>query len=128
MKTYFRLLSFARPIEKFAIPYVMFTVLGVIFSTLQLALLSPLLNTLFISGANNATPLEEPKSWVDITGYLNYYAQQISINYGPFDALKYVCGIIVLAVLLGNVFRYFSQRIMENLRIHTLLNLRKNRF
>lgn len=128
MKTYFRLLSFARPIEKFAIPYVMFTVLGVIFSTLQLALLSPLLNTLFISGANNATPLEEPKSWVDITGYLNYYAQQISINYGPFDALKYVCGIIVLAVLLGNVFRYFSQRIMENLRIHTLLNLRKTVF
>ncbi|MCF2447455.1 ABC transporter ATP-binding protein/permease [Dyadobacter sp. CY345] len=128
MKTYFRLLSFARPIEKFAIPYVMFTVLGVIFSTLQLALLSPLLNTLFISGASNATPLEEPKSWVDITGYLNYYSQQISINYGPFDALKYVCGIIVLAVLLGNVFRYFSQRIMENLRIHTLLNLRKTVF
>lgn len=128
MKTYFRLLSFARPIEKFAIPYVICTVLGVIFSTLQLALLSPLLNTLFISGSSNASVLKEPKSWVDITGYLNYFAQQISVNYGPFGALKYVCAVIVLAVLFGNIFKYFSQRIMENLRIHTLLNLRKTVF
>src|SRR5690606_23620454 len=36
-----------------------------------------------------------------------------------------VCAIIILSVFLSNLFRYISQRIMENLRIHTLLNLRK---
>ena len=128
MKTYFRLLSFARPIEKFAIPYVICTLLGVIFNTLQLALLAPLLNTLFVSGSANATVLTEPDSWVDVTGYLNYTAQQISFTYGAFGALKFVCGVIVTSVFLGNIFRYFSQRIMENLRIHTLLNLRKTVF
>jgi subfamily B ATP-binding cassette protein MsbA len=127
MKTYFRLLSFARPIEKFAIPYVICTLLGVIFNTLQLALLAPLLNTLFTTG-NSTSILTRPDSWVDITGYLNYFSQQISITYGAFDALKFVCGVIVTSVFLGNIFRYFSQRIMENLRIHTLLNLRKTVF
>src|SRR5690606_4641387 len=36
-----------------------------------------------------------------------------------------VCIVIITSVFISNLFRYFSQRIMENLRIHTLLNLRK---
>lgn len=126
MKTYFRLLSFAKPIERFAIPYVIFTLLGVVFNTLNLALLAPLLMTLF--KAESTTPLKHPDSWSDILGYFNYYAQQASFTYGPFGALQLVCGVIVASVLLGNVFRYFSQRIIENLRIYTLLNLRKTVF
>jgi subfamily B ATP-binding cassette protein MsbA len=31
----------------------------------------------------------------------------------------------VITVILANFFRYFSQRFMEDLRVHTLLNLRK---
>ena len=49
MKTYFRLLSFAKPIEKFAIPYILYTLLYVIFSSMIYPLLIPLLNTLFNS-------------------------------------------------------------------------------
>lgn len=128
MKTYFRLLSFARPIERFAIPYVICTLLGVIFNTLNLALLAPLMATLFKSGAADSKLLKEPSSWLDVPGYLNYYAQQANITYGAYGALQIVCGIIILSVFLGNIFRYFSQRIMENLRIHTLLNLRKTVF
>jgi len=128
MKTYFRLLSFARPIEKFAIPYVICTLLGVVFNTFQLALLAPLLTTLFANQSGEVAVLAKPDSWVDVTGYLNYFTQQISAAYGTFGALQVVCGIIVLAVLFGNIFRYFSQRIMEDLRIHTLLNLRKTVF
>ncbi|MCE7038819.1 ABC transporter ATP-binding protein [Dyadobacter sp. CY312] len=128
MKTYFRLLSFARPIEKFAIPYILLTLLGVFFTTMQLVLLAPLLDTLFVKGVENQIPLTKPDSWLNVTGYLNYYAEQISINEGPFQALKIVCGVTVLSVLLGNVFKYFSQRIMENLRIYTLLNIRKTVF
>src|SRR5690554_430476 len=127
MKTYFRLLSFAKPIEKYAIPYVIFTLLGVIFSTLNLALLAPLLSTLF-GQRDGETAAEKPESWTDILGYFNYYAEQINARYGPLEALKLVCLVIIGSVLLGNVFKYLSQRVMENLRIHTLLNLRKNVF
>src|SRR5690554_5000589 len=127
MKIYFRLLSFAKPIEKYAIPYVIFTLLGVIFSTLNLALLAPLLSTLF-GQRDGETAAEKPESWTDILGFFNYYAEQINTNYGPLEALKLVCLVIVISVFLANIFRYFSQRVMENLRIHTLLNLRRKVF
>ncbi|MGB4775200.1 MAG: ABC transporter transmembrane domain-containing protein, partial [Daejeonella sp.] len=124
MKTYFRLLSFAKPIEKFAIPYVIFTIFSVIFSTLNLALLAPLLTTLF-SNNSTAEVIKEPENWLDIFKTFNYYAYQANIHYGAYGALKFVCLTIVISVFLGNVFRYLSQRVMESLRIHTLLNLRK---
>ena len=124
MKTYFRLLSFAKPIEKYAIPYIICTLFTVIFSTLNLALLAPLMHTLFNTGDAAAT-LVKPESATDILGYFNYYANYANQTYGPYKALQYVCIIIIASVFLSNVFRYLSQRTMENLRIHTLLNLRK---
>jgi len=129
MKTYFRLLSFAKPIEKFAIPYILFTILYVIFSTLVLVLLGPLLNTLF-SATNGhvvvtAAPVGPAPSILHMDKmfkyYLEYYMQG---DGGAWNALKFVCVLIIVAVFLGNIFRYLSQRTMENLRVHTLLNLR----
>ena len=128
MKTYFRLLSFARPIAKFAVPYIIFSVLSVIFNTLNLAMLAPLLGALFHANEAGAEIVKKPESWTNVFATLNYYAQQASNYYGPFAALQIVCGIIVISVLLSNLFRYLSQKIMENLRIHTLLNLRKTVF
>jgi subfamily B ATP-binding cassette protein MsbA len=129
MKTYFRLLSFAKPIEKFAIPYIITTIFSVIFSTLNLALLAPLLQTLF-SGKQQAActttqlPAVKP-SWYDIMGTFKYYVQYTIGHYGAWGALQFVCAAIVVSALLGNLFRYLSQRTMENLRVHTLLNFRK---
>ncbi len=123
MKTYFRLLSFAKPIEKFAIPYVIATILSVIFNTLNLALLAPLLNTLF--NKNTQHIVAKPESWLSVIDTFNYYAYRATVEYGINGALKFVCITIVVSVFLSNLFRYLSQRIMENLRIHTLLNLRK---
>ncbi|MBC7746123.1 MAG: ABC transporter ATP-binding protein [Flavobacterium sp.] len=127
MKTYFRLLSFAKPIEKFAIPYFLFTTLAVIFNTFNLTLLAPLLKTLF-SGTNTPSLVEKPSNWYDVVEFFNYYAQQANQQYGAYGALKFVCLIIVISNLLSNFFKYLSQRIMENLRIYTLLNLRKTVF
>jgi subfamily B ATP-binding cassette protein MsbA len=127
MKTYFRLLSFAKPIEKFAIPYILTTIFSVIFSTLNLALLAPLLQTLF-SGKQSGDivkPLGPEPSWHDIMGTFNYYVQYMINHYGAWGALQFVCAAIVISALLGNLFRYLSQRTMENLRVHTLLNFRR---
>jgi len=130
MKTYFRLLSFAKPIEKFAIPYIIFTLLYVVFSTSVLGLLGPLLNTLFHVGASKCDPktvavAAKDISTFDISGWFKYYTNHFIALYGEWGALKFVCGVIVIAVFLGNIFRYLSQRIMESLRIHTLLRIRK---
>ena len=127
MKTYFRLLSFAKPIEKYAIPYIFCVIITVVFSTLNLALLAPLLTTFFNADAE-ASILTKPTEWTDVLGYFNYYAQQAYLKYGTFGALKRVCTAIIVSVFVSNVFRYLSQRIMENLKIHTLLNLRRTTF
>jgi subfamily B ATP-binding cassette protein MsbA len=129
MKTYFRLLSFARPIEKFAIPYVLSTIFSVIFNTLNLALLAPLLQTLFSGKPENAIkPLGPKPPFVDIMATFEYYVQYTINNYGTWGALQFVCATIVISTLFGNLFRYLSQRTMENLRVHTLLNLRRTVF
>ncbi|MFD0795800.1 ABC transporter ATP-binding protein [Mucilaginibacter litoreus] len=131
MKTYFRLLSFAQPIGKFAIPYAFFTIISVIFNTLNLALLIPLLNTLFnpenITKGAAAVSAKGP-SGLNFLEYFNYYVKHFIDLYGKEGALLFVCISIVVSVLLSNLFRYLSQRVMENLRIHTLLNIRRTVF
>jgi subfamily B ATP-binding cassette protein MsbA len=140
MKDYFRLLSFAKPIEKFAIPYVFATLLYILFNTLNLALLAPLLDTLFnyqeallaakaaaAKGLSSHVPVKE-KSWWDLMARFREFTNYYIVNYGPQKTLKFVCLVIVGSVFLSNIFRYFSSRSMEDLRVHTLLNLRKNVF
>jgi ATP-binding cassette, subfamily B, bacterial MsbA len=128
MKTYFRLLSFAKPIEKFAIPYIITTILSVIFSTLNLALLAPLLQTLFSNKHGAYVKLGGKPAFYDIMGNFNYYVQFMLNKYGAWQTLEFVCASIVVSALLGNLFRYLSQRTMENLRVHTLLNFRRSVF
>ena len=134
MKDYLRLIAYARPIEKFAIPYIIATLLYILFNTLNLALLAPLLDTLFnskavISGAKVIAPVSGPdKSWWDVMARFRELTDYYISNYGPQGALRFVCIVIVISVLLSNIFKYFSNRIMEDLRVHTLLNLRKSVF
>lgn len=129
MNTYFRLLSFAKPIEKYAIPYIICTLIMVVFGTLNLALLAPLLQTLFGGKSNpneeGSVIVERPENSLDVMNWFEYYTDQVYTEFGPYDTLMYVCIVIVISVFITNVFRYISQRIMENLRIHTLLNLRR---
>jgi subfamily B ATP-binding cassette protein MsbA len=134
MKTYFRLLSFAKPIEKFAIPYIIYTILYVVFSTLVLTMLGPLLNVLFDSSVPGQTvphaavqQLKQP-GILDLIGWFKYYLIYYKQQYSSWVALQFVCVVIIVAVFLSNIFRYLSARTMENLRVHTLLNLRKSVF
>jgi subfamily B ATP-binding cassette protein MsbA len=126
MKTYFRLLSFAKPIEKFAIPYVIATLLSVVFGVLNLTLLSPLFETLISKGPKSPESITKTAtSAFSITGKFSEFVNHSMIINGQQTTLTYICIIIVISVLISNIFRYFSQRIMEDLRVHTLLNLRK---
>jgi subfamily B ATP-binding cassette protein MsbA len=127
MKIYFRLLSFAKPIEKYAIPYVLVTLLAIFFNTFLFTLLGPLLETLFATtkmSLGHQTLLEKASA-LDFIGQFNSYINYAITTYGKLYTLKVVCGSIVICVFLSNLFRYLSQRFMEDLRVHTLLNLRK---
>jgi subfamily B ATP-binding cassette protein MsbA len=131
MKVYFRLLSFAKPIEKFAIPYIIATLLSVLFNTLNFTLLSPLLDTLFVQpgkAKTGTTMVEKATSTFDFLGQFKHYIDYSIHTNGKAGTLEIVCAVILTSVLLSNFFRYLSQRFMEDLRVHTLLNLRKTVF
>jgi ATP-binding cassette, subfamily B, bacterial MsbA len=137
MKTYFRLLSFAKPIEKFAIPYILFTLLYVLFSSMVYILLPSLLNTLFVTSSNTTSAVShavkhiaiiKPANWADVGGWFKYYMDYFINAHGPWGALQFVCALIIVTIFIGNLFRYLSARTMENLRVHTLLNLRRTVF
>ncbi|WP_353139016.1 ABC transporter ATP-binding protein, partial [Pseudopedobacter sp.] len=130
MKTYFRLLAFAKPIEKFAIPYLICTLFAVVFGTLNFALIIPLLNTLFDESkiVEKAIMPEFSLSFSYFKDLFFYYFDTAILEKGRLGALQFVCIVIIASNLLANFFKYFSQRIMENLRIHTLLKLRKSVF
>ncbi len=130
MKTYFRLLSFAKPIGKFATPYFIFTLLYALFNTVVFSLLSPVLTVLFEQSpedvAKNIGQLPSfDWTFQYFSDLFNYHFNSYIVLNGRKGALIFVAVSLVICVFLSNVFRYLSQRIMENLKIYTLQNLRK---
>jgi subfamily B ATP-binding cassette protein MsbA len=133
MKTYFRLLSFAKPIGTFAYPYFIFTLLFAVFNTIVFSLLMPVLTVLFDQAAKtDAVKITELPRFTPSFEYFfdvfNYFLNSYTTQNGQKGALVFVAISLVICVFLSNLFRYLSQRIMENLRIYTLLNLRKSVF
>ncbi|RZL61545.1 MAG: ABC transporter ATP-binding protein, partial [Pedobacter sp.] len=128
MKTYFRLISFAKPIEKFAIPYIITTLFAIVFNTFLFTLLGPIMNTLFIQPCDDqVNAVAKDASWNPMSMF-NEYIEQIIVKHDEIYALKIICIAVIITVFLTNFFRYFSQRYMEDLRVHTLLNLRRSVF
>ena len=130
MKIYFRLLQYAKPLEKFAIPYFLFSILSTVFGLMNFTLLIPLLNILFKQDAADPTLLIRTAPHFSFSGdyikNLFYYQSNMMVeNYGKMGALYFVCAVIIISVFLSNLFSYLSSRVMENLRVHTLLNLRR---
>jgi subfamily B ATP-binding cassette protein MsbA len=99
----------------------------VVFSSTVFALLTPLLNTLFATNGTTPVITRQPGFW-DVTGWFKYYMQYFIHHYGALGALQFICATIIVTIFLGNLFRYLSARTMENLRVHTLLNLRRRVF
>ncbi|MBW8049768.1 MAG: ABC transporter ATP-binding protein [Cytophagales bacterium] len=133
MKTYLRLLSFAKPFSRFVPLYFLFAILSIIFGLMNFALLIPLLNVLFgtVEDEQLNAMLTKPELGFGIN-YLKeifYYYFSLIINaYGKIGALKFVCGVIVVSVFLNNFFKYFAQRIIGKVRARVVRNIRKTVF
>lgn len=128
MKTYFRLLSFAKPIEKFAIPYIIATLFAIIFNTFLFTLLGPLMTSIFLRDEAPKMVVMPSSTAINPMEIFSNYIDQINAIHGETYGLKIICLVIAITVFLANFFRYFSQRFMEDLRVHTLLNMRKKVF
>ncbi len=129
MKVYRRLLAYARPYRRFLPLFFIFTILAVIFSVFQFALIIPLLNVLFNPGNGNdamAVPAFSMSAGFirDIFYYEVYRLKAIN----PVYALYFITFIIVCAVLLTNLFRYLAQRTLIKARTLLVKRIREALF
>ncbi len=130
MKILFRIFTFGRPLSRSIIPFVFFSFLSTIFGVFNFALLIPLLSILFDSKVSTIPPVIPELSFtIDyIKTVFYHYFLTIANENGKFNALIFVCCIIVASVLLTNIFLYLSIRIMEYLRAKTVENIRNTLF
>lgn len=132
MHTYWRLLSFARPIRKYAIPYFFYTLFYTIFYTFTFTLIQPILQTLFSAHAATKPVTTFPKFVFDTSflqdsiSYLIY--KVFGADYDTMDVLIFLSIFVILTSLLSNLFRYLGQRTMEAMRIRALQRLRNDVF
>lgn len=132
MNTYFRILRFGRPYGRYAVPYLICIILHTVFNTMTFAMIIPIIQTMF--DANSMMQAVTTMPHFELTAE---YAKAV-MNYGLYkvagagytikDLLFMLAILTVVIVFLSNLFRYFAQRTMENLRIHTLQQIRDSMF
>ncbi|MEY4273754.1 MAG: Lipid export ATP-binding/permease protein MsbA [Bacteroidota bacterium] len=130
MKTYLRLLSYAVSIRKYVFPYFSFSLLASLFGILNFTLLIPLLNVLFNQASTNQAVVyrvmpEFSLSPSYFSFLFNHYFYGALEAYGRLGALQYACSAIMISVVLANIFRYLSQRVLKTVEADMIASLRQ---
>ncbi|MBO0359826.1 ABC transporter ATP-binding protein [Hymenobacter sp. BT186] len=129
MKTYLRILHYARPLASFLPQYLLYTVLATLFGLANFTLIIPLLQVLFektdqvpTQASTQLPAFHFSLDWVKDT--FNYFFADVLATHGTMGALTFVCIIVVVSVLCSNLFRYLSLRLLAKVRARVIRNLR----
>lgn len=133
MNTYFRILRYAPNLGLRLFQFFLFSVLGVVFQAIYLGLTKPMLDVLFNQNGDVAiVPMPEFSfSAAYLKDLFQHYLTSKVVEYGPLDALFFVCVSIVIFVFLSNLFRYMERMtasilkvdIVKNIRVHIFSNI-----
>lgn len=130
-KTYLRLLGFARPIGRYAVPYFFYSLLYALFNSCTFLLIIPILNTMFRPDFTFRTVEKLPPLTID-AAYLetlfNYGYSHIFNEYRIENVLILLAAIAIVSSLLSNLFRYLGAWTVEKLRTTTLQRIRNDMF
>ena len=131
MNTYLRILSKASPFGKILPLYLLLTLLYIVFSMVNYSVLIPLLEVLFNQvDIDNIEKVSEMKNFEFSIEYVRniFYSHfnELIINNGRQEALKFVCFVMLSSVFLANLFRYFSAIMIARVRVRVVTNLRNS--
>jgi subfamily B ATP-binding cassette protein MsbA len=133
MKTYLRILSYATNLVPRLIQFLIFSVLGTIFSVTNIALVVPLFGMLYQNRNNKA--IEVPANLPDFAFSVNYVVDVFNFFFlrvlrdnGPTKALLFICVLVIISILLKNAFQYIERMIASQLRVDVVKNLRMHIF
>lgn len=131
MKTYFRVLSYAKPLGWLAPQYLVYALLQTIFSVITLGILTPILNVLFkVETEKSEIPETLPDFYLDVQYFkdvFDFYFLEI-VQEDRFLALQFVCIILIGSIFLSNVFKYLLAVISAIVRANVISNLRNSLF
>ena len=136
-KTYMRLVGFARPVKKYAIPYFFYSLFYALFNSLTFLLIIPILNTMFNAPEAAQNQLQNlPTSFPELKAneealsqvFFYIYAQIFSTEYDRSKVLMLLAIITIVIAFLSNLFRYLGAWTMENMRTRTLQRMRNEMF
>jgi subfamily B ATP-binding cassette protein MsbA len=131
VKTYFRVLSYAKPLGWLAPQYLVYALLQTIFSVITLGILTPILNVLFkVETEKSEIPETLPDFYLDVQYFkdvFDFYFLEI-VQEDRFLALQFVCIILIGSIFLSNVFKYLLAVISAIVRANVISNLRNSLF
>ena len=131
-KTYLRLLGFAKPISKYAVPYFFFAALHALFNTFNYAMIIPILNAMFSDGYTFQPLYEAPAlsfKGADLQLWLNYgYTHIFGTEWRITNVLILLAVVLIAMNLLSNLFRYLGGYTVENMRVTTVQRMRNEMF
>ena len=130
-KIYMRLLGFARPIRKYAIPYFFYSLFYALFNSLTFLLIMPILKTMFDADytfvyVEKLPPLAFNQEY--LTALFNFTYSHLFNEYNSENVLLLLAIVTIFVSLLSNLFRYMGAWTVENMRTRTLQRMRNEMF
>ena len=130
-KTYLRLLGFARPIEKYAIPYFFYSLFYAVFNSLTFVLIVPIMNTMFDPDYTFERVTELPPFEMNTEYLTTFFNYMYSMIYPEYDRQKVLIMLALFTIFisfLSNLFRYLGAWTVESMRARTLQRMRDAMF
>ena len=130
-KTYMRLLGFAKPIRRYAVPYFFFSLFYALFNSLTFLLIMPILKTMFDADytfeyVDTLPPLTLDQEYLTIL--FNYTYSRVFNEFSVENVLIQLAIITVTVSFLSNLFRYLGAWTVESMRARTLQRMRNEMF
>ena len=110
-KIYLRLLTFVRPIGKYAVPYFIYSILHALFNTVNYIMLIPIIQAMFDPEFRFEPLYVRPEFAFDeasLSAWLRYAYTSVFGEYNPMYVLILLATVTVLMNLLSNTFRYLG--------------------
>ncbi|WP_072997449.1 ABC transporter ATP-binding protein [Epilithonimonas mollis] len=134
MKPFQRILSIARPHQKFLWGSMFFNILYSLLQIASIGTLLPILSVMF--GTVEKVDTSRVPVWsgriADYFGYVKdwaYYTIQINMDqHGGIKVLAVLCSITAAAFLLRNIFRYIGSYLLVNYRVGITRDLRTSMY
>lgn len=127
-KLFLRILSFAKPYNRFWPRYILLIFPGMIFGILNFALIVPVLDFIFAQKEFEYTQVDFSLSIEYFKTAFYNFLYDIDIKWGKKGILIILSVSILIASFFSNLFRYLSQRVLVSMRVYVVKNIRTTIF